>query len=369
MFKHTTKIIALLFVIASISLFISCQEQQPVETTSSKVKLNKVTTFTLPAGATVVSADLYLYYWQPWSDVIEIHKVTAPWQENVVTWENFAGAYDPAVITTFSTSLIEPGWESVDITSTVQDWINCAPNNGLLLKYEMIVPEFVIWLSKENIINADFAPYLKIELSTGEIVELVVSADTYIRSDSYSTNYGSDIQLDCGFLNNSGTPEKQVLLKFDIDCTPVMSCETSYAYGEGNSLQTLCFLNIPNKQGNNWGWTNQIGPGTYDWPIYAGAGQCDISKGTEVGNLHVVYASGTVTITYQMFPGYEQQLSDTHVWVGTGTNLLPKKNNGKWDSAPGQFNHNGLNPVVVNGLSGNIWIAAHAGVCWQVFPD
>ena len=59
-------------------------------------------------------------------------------------------------------------------------------------------------------------------------------------------------------------------------------------------------------------------------------------------------------------------MGDTHVWVGEDPDLLPEKKNGKWDSAPGQFNHNGENPVVVSGLSGNIWIAAHSGVCWEV---
>ena len=152
---------------------------------------------------------------------------------------------------------------------------------------------------------------------------------------------------------------------WDFETTPPEpDCETAYAYGEGNSLSTLCFLDIPNKQGNNWGWTNKIGPGTYDWPIYAGAGQCDISKGTDVGNLNVVYSDGAVTITYQIDPEYV--LGETHVWVGEDPNLLPKKKNGKWDSAPGQFNYNGMTTVTVTDLSGDIWIAAHSGVCSEV---
>ena len=97
--------------------------------------------------------------------------------------------------------------------------------------------------------------------------------------------------------------------------------------------------------------------------LSAGADQCDISKGILVGNLNVVYSGGTVTITYQLNPGYN--LDETHVWIGTNGNKLPWKN-GKWVTAPGQFNYNGINPVVKSGLSGNIWIAAHAGVCWQV---
>jgi hypothetical protein len=141
-------------------------------------------------------------------------------------------------------------------------------------------------------------------------------------------------------------------------------CETAYAYGKDKAN---CFLTIPGVTSNNWGWSNgPIEAGTYDWPIYAGAGQCDISKGTLVGNLHVVYAPPTATITFNM--GSNVRLSTTHLYVGT--DILAKKNN-KWTTAPGQFpnkheNMNGVNTdsYTITGLSGKIYIAAHSDVCW-----
>lgn len=161
-----------------------------------------------------------------------------------------------------------------------------------------------------------------------------------------------------GYVNGC---EKQSLIKFDIECTPVYVCETAYAYG--GSIAT-CFLNLSPINANNWGWTNLITPGyTGSWPMYAGAGQCDITKGTLVGTLHVSYVGGTLTIDYDLNSGFV--LDETHVWVGN-TPLPVKK--GKYQTGPGQFNYNGEDPVIITGLTGNKYIAAHSGVCWQVTP-
>jgi len=117
-------------------------------------------------------------------------------------------------------------------------------------------------------------------------------------------------------------------------CMQACNHETAYAFGginPGGANATECFLNIPNIASNNWGWTNQISAGVYDWPIYAGAGQCDLSKGTMVGTLHVDYAPPTATITYNLLPG--KSLDETHLWVGT--DKLPKNKKGQYITAPG----------------------------------
>ncbi len=144
---------------------------------------------------------------------------------------------------------------------------------------------------------------------------------------------------------------------------PLGGCETGYAYGESYAN---CFLNIPGVQSNNWGWSNgQISSGTYNWPIYAGAGQCNIGNGIHVGTLTVNYTPPTAVVTYTVFDGYE--LNATHLYVGN--QILPKKNN-KYTTAPGQFpyKHGSLNGVssdtyTINGLSGSIYVSAHSEVC------
>lgn len=144
---------------------------------------------------------------------------------------------------------------------------------------------------------------------------------------------------------------------------PLGGCETAYAYGE--SVAT-CFLTIPGVTSNNWGWSNgAIGAGNYSWPLYAGAGQCNIGNGIHVGTLQVNYTPPTATVTYTMFDGYV--LNGTHLYVGNL--ILPKKNN-KFTTAPGQFpyKHGTLNGVTsdtftINGLSGNIYVVAHSEAC------
>jgi hypothetical protein len=143
-------------------------------------------------------------------------------------------------------------------------------------------------------------------------------------------------------------------------CIQICGHGSGTAYAYGGALAT-CFINIPNINSNNWGWTNKIGAGTYDWPIYAGAGQCDITKGTLVGTLHVVYTPPTATITYNMASGVS--LGETHLSVFKDPKMLATDKKGNYTTAPGQFPYTGTS-VTVGGLSGNIWIAAHSGVTW-----
>lgn len=150
------------------------------------------------------------------------------------------------------------------------------------------------------------------------------------------------------------------------------SCETAYAMKTVASY-VHCFLNLDMDQDGtmdfiNWGWTN--GPITvshvHTWyDIYAGAGQCDISNGTLVGTMHVVYSMGTATAYIEMMSPYV--LQETQLYIGNS--MLPV-NNGSYTIAPDQYpyKHENLNgsaedQYVVSGLSGNLYIILHAKVC------
>ena len=347
----------LMAVLSAVLIFTSCQnEPTPVE--SNQTALQK---FTLPAGATFVSATFNVNILVPNGQDINVHRITSPWEEMVVTWSNFGG-YSSTIEATFNAAAA--GWTSVNVTSLVGNWLNGThPNYGLLLDQEGLNYPRAEYDTREYDFSAG-ASYLEIcyTLNGSTVCDTTRNiGDTYIYQVNPDENNGWKGIMYTGW----GWPndlEKQALVKFDLGYTPPpqVNCETAYAYG---GSYATCFLNLSPISANNWGWTNNIGPGTYNWPIYAGAGQCDISKGTLVGNLNVVYSGGTVTITYQINPGYT--LDETHVWIGTNGNKLPWKK-GKWVTAPGQFNYNGMNPVVKSGLSGNIWIAAHSGVCWEV---
>jgi hypothetical protein len=149
----------------------------------------------------------------------------------------------------------------------------------------------------------------------------------------------------------------------DCETPPSGKCETAFAQGGA------CFLDL-NLNGvtfNRWGWT--VGPlaaGAYSFPIYAGAGQCDVTKGTLVGSLEVYYSNGVADVYFLMNSGFT--LDETHLYIGN--DILPK-NNGEYTVAPGQYprQHGDLNGVTSDNylqwedISGEIYVVAHAVVC------
>jgi len=151
------------------------------------------------------------------------------------------------------------------------------------------------------------------------------------------------------------------------------NCETAFAYG---GSYAHCFItgldfapwNIPDNTFNRWGWTNgPLGAGEYTFDIYAGAGQCDLSKGTLVGTLTVDYDGSTAEITYTMDSGFT--MDETHLYVGS--EILPRDVNNNYTVAPGQYpDQHDLDDATTDSytvydLSGDIFVVAHAVVCWE----
>lgn len=144
------------------------------------------------------------------------------------------------------------------------------------------------------------------------------------------------------------------------------NCETAFSYAP----DATCFLNIDEDGDGDpdfkrWGWTHgPLTEGTYDYEIYAGAGQCNTNKGTYVGTLTVEYFGGSATVSYDMLSGYT--MDETHVYVGS--NILPQ-DKGFNTVAPGQYGSiNDLDAAstdshTVTGLSGDVYVVAHAVVC------
>ena len=146
------------------------------------------------------------------------------------------------------------------------------------------------------------------------------------------------------------------------ECQPAVTCGTAYAY---HVDYAACFLDLGF---NNWGWTNgPLGPGFYEFQLWAGAAHCDTSNGTLVGWLSVDYDGSTAIVTYNMYEG--KYMTATHLYVGN--DRLPRDKKGKETVSPGQYpyKHDPLNNVTtdsytVTGLSGDIYVVAHAVVCW-----
>lgn len=232
-----------------------------------------------------------------------------------------------------------------------------------------------------------------IELATdgvGNPVPAASSVVTWVALNSPGVNPdGSgvttlDVDLDavkfvCGtvggfrahYVTGGGSNKVGTHFSTPVDLTAACECpceatETAFAYDA--DLGT-CFLDIDGLNANRWGWT--IGPlaeGDYTFDIYAGAAQCDLDKGTLVGQLLVSYSGGTATVTYVMDSC--RVLKQTHLYVGSDP--LPT-HNGEPTVAPGQYgNQHGTEaePIddetdtyTIEGLSGEIYLIAHAVVC------
>jgi len=84
-------------------------------------------------------------------------------------------------------------------------------------------------------------------------------------------------------------------------------CEdTIWAYNE----DSYCFPGT-----GNWGfYSGPLSEGNYEFDLWAGAANCDLSKGTHVGTLYVTYESGTVSFYTVMLPGYTQ-VEFSHVYT------------------------------------------------------
>jgi len=170
------------------------------------------------------------------------------------------------------------------------------------------------------------------------------------------------------------------------DCEPsppLGGCETAYAYGD---QYANCFREYnkktgeynpggpPKKNFSQWGWTNGelLEGNSYDFEIWAGAGQCNLSNGTLVGNLVVEYYGSTATVIYNIIPGYV--VTETHLYIGDQP--IPRKNNNKPTVAPGQYPYSDDDASIVednmvvyeiNNLSGDIYVIAHSVVCDEFY--
>lgn len=138
-------------------------------------------------------------------------------------------------------------------------------------------------------------------------------------------------------------------LNFTPNCgTQGTGTETAYAFGGSNAT---CFRDLGFSR---WGWTNgAYSEGDYTLDLYAGAGLCDLSKGTLVGTVTLSYHSGTAIVNYNVNAPYT--LVDTHLYVGN-TNLYTGA------VAPGLSPYQGGSSFTITGLSGSIYMIAHAVV-------
>ncbi|WP_437592074.1 kelch repeat-containing protein [Sorangium sp. So ce1000] len=87
----------------------------------------------IPAGVTIASARFGAHAYSSGEQTVRVHRILAPWEEQSVTWQSFAGRFDEHVEATLTGALHDA--VSVDVTALVQGWVDgIHANHGLLLE-------------------------------------------------------------------------------------------------------------------------------------------------------------------------------------------------------------------------------------------
>ena len=203
-------------------------------------------------------------------------------------------------------------------------------------------------------------------------LETVKDSPFYAQLDFTGIEMGTTLQpgeIKCGQLVIHSVPQleeaQSKIFTFDItidfECVPGFTdCGTAYAYYPGHAI---CFISLGYSK---WGWINgPVGPGIYTFEFWAGAAQCNTSKGTYIGTVTVNYNGSSATITYNITnPDY--RLTSTHLYVypNVGTPIPPNNE----PTIPGHYpdshvlDYATTDTFTVTGLSGNIYVIAHATV-------
>ncbi|MBL0737829.1 hypothetical protein JI750_13070 [Flavobacterium sp. GN10] len=136
---------------------------------------------------------------------------------------------------------------------------------------------------------------------------------------------------------------------------PVTNCDTAYMFGNN----TFIGLEISDK----WGWAtyyDNVADGTYNYNLYAGAGQNNINNGYLAGTVTIVIQGSSVKVTINAtHPG--TVFTETHVYLSDDRPTT---------AAPGLYgNQHTLNNYTTDSYDltysgdGNFWIIVHAAVC------
>ncbi|MDI1476532.1 DNRLRE domain-containing protein [Polyangium sp. y55x31] len=97
--------------------------------------LLRADTSAIPPYATVESATLTLWQANDGGATLRLHRANAAWDEAKVTWNNFAGAFDPTILASTPNGGVKyDGPISFDVGAIAQKWISHQlPNDGLLI--------------------------------------------------------------------------------------------------------------------------------------------------------------------------------------------------------------------------------------------
>ena len=227
----------LILVIALGLMIAGCQDDSaPILADNSPSPADLSTALRVSAnGGDLISATFHVYVEETPGEPVNIHRVTADWDELTVTWNSFGGAFAPDIYGSFTP--VDPGWYSVDVTALVAEWMNETHDNfGLLLdQVEKNYPR-TKYTSREATANH---PYLEVCFGDdgGRTCESVIAAgDAYIHEANPDWSAGPTDYLNTGWLW-SGDLEKQAMLRFELPTSPPLDegCTSTIGYWKNHA--------------------------------------------------------------------------------------------------------------------------------------
>ncbi len=185
------------------------------------------------SGATFESARLFIYMPDATDQTVNVHRITGAWDEAVVTWNNFGGAFAPDISGSFSTAVA--GWRPVNVTALVGGWLNGSYDNFGLLLDQVYSGRFPLtaYNSREAAANQ---PYLEICYAgeSGTVCEqLPALADAYIDEYHPDVNAGFEELLYTG-LAGMCHYERRSLITFEPGEEPEPAAIGDYVWHDLN---------------------------------------------------------------------------------------------------------------------------------------
>ena len=216
------KFLAVIFGILSI-LIIGCSERNNPLDSSDSTFLNppELPLITLPAGAVLNSATFTIYaedFLGTSDHHLNVHRITAPWDEATVTFNSFGGSFDPAIAASFTAN--GTGVYSCDVTSLVQSWLDGTyPDYGFLL--EQPEADYTRFVSSEYAV-VNLRPKLELCYTVGSGSDCVTIqrgfngtvADAVIAANIPNDPTGTVTQL---YTATIAGLEKQSLFQFNVE--------------------------------------------------------------------------------------------------------------------------------------------------------
>ena len=112
MFKIKRLFIASMVVISL--LLIGCEKDPTPVNPDFNSAQTELPRLSIPVGATIDSAMLYINVTEADSEEVTVHRVTDYWEEMTITWDNFAGGFDPTAESSFTPFTM--GWHTINVS-------------------------------------------------------------------------------------------------------------------------------------------------------------------------------------------------------------------------------------------------------------